>query len=651
MREYFIGGTFFIFFSVFLYILGSAIVNQKERYSYKLIIGYLVYSFFVAVCGIAVQVLYLPWKIFEIYMFVLIFCSVLFCTYRIRKNKIKIFPPSIKEFVFNHWFIIVLLLFLMFLTLFNYRSYWFNNHLDDGYYINKMVILPYVDNPFQITPATGFLNNAGINSYSLGTHELEMTFYLYFLNMTPTLFIRFYLAGFHYFLFINAIYAFAEKVFSLSKISYKKWQIQFIPSIIILFAFNELFLKQMGVIALQDSNQFCNAMYYGSSIVRTMSILFLLLPFIQEDKLSLKMILEVMAISLVLLSKSAISLPIIFVTILGYTLTVFMLDKKIYKISALIIVAIVMMLNFVMTNNIEISKIGRYAFTNLQNNLHLIAFIPVILVILLSFFYRIEIINKINMIFVVIFVLLVIPFMNNFISFFAFYPFVIGRAFTCLYYTMCIVAVIYIYIFINKIHLKTVFSSALITMSVFGLSIGSLISMQEAGGSLFSGDDLTGMDLINAFETMQNNNKFIPDSSLQLGKILNRLCDEKNEDIYVISRELQEVNGSAYALATSLTTIAPSVKSVSAKFRYEGMTEDNPFNDYSNEEQMIYEKFMFQLDDKVYREFKKILDKYPINCVILVVDDKEEYMNKLGFQLYDQVISPEAGVVYYVYEK
>ena len=81
------------------------------------------------------------------------------------------------------------------------------------------------------------------------------------------------------------------------------------------------------------------------------------------------------------------------------------------------------------------------------------------------------------------------------------------------------------------------------------------------------------------------------------------------------------------------------------------MTEDNPFNDYSNEEQMIYEKFMFQLDDKVYREFKKILDKYPINCVILVVDDKEEYMNKLGFQLYDQVISPEAGVVYYVYEK
>ena len=98
------------------------------------------------------------------------------------------------------------------------------------------------------------------------------------------------------------------------------------------------------------------------------------------------------------------------------------------------------------------------------------------------------------------------------------------------------------------------------------LSIGNVYSMEQAGGSLFYDEQLVMLDLKEAFRVIKNNNKFIPDSSLKLGEILNRLVNESKEDVNVISRELHNINGSAYALATSLTSIAPNVKSVSATF-------------------------------------------------------------------------------------
>ena len=126
-------------------------------------------------------------------------------------------------------------------------------------------------------------------------------------------------------------------------------------------------------------------------------------------------------------------------------------------------------------------------------------------------------------------------------------------------------------------------------VSIMSLSVGNVYSMEQAGGSLFYDEQLVMLDLKEAFRVIKNNNKFIPDSSLKLGEILNRLVNESKEDVNVISRELHNINGSAYALATSLTSIAPNVKSVSAKFRYGGDVNED-FKNYSSEDQLTFEK-------------------------------------------------------------
>ena len=651
MLEYFIGAIFMIAFCFYLYMIGTIVINETEKYSYKLVIGYLIYSFFVAVFGLVVQIFSLPWKIFAIYMIILILFSTILCIYRIKKYKIQVLPHKLKKFIYNYWFLILLTLFLMILTIFHINAYWFNNHLDDGYYINKMVMLPHIENAFKVTPGTGFIRMASFNSYTLNTHELEMSFYLSLLPITPTLFIRFFMAGFHYFLMINCIYAFAEKIIVNTNIKVKKEFLQYIPSIVLLFAFNEMFLKNKGILFLQDSNQFCNAMYYGSSVVRTMGILMLVLPFIGENKITLKMILKVMAISTVLISKSSIALPIIIATVIAFSIVTMIFDKRINNIVLFVIFVIIVGINIFLNDNNHVNSISQYAFQNVCKNIYQLGFVFGVIMIIVSCFIKKEIIIRINLFLLVFFVILGLPFMNNLLSLLSFYAFVIGRAFTCFCYTMLVVATIYIFLFLNIVPLSQYIRYGIVYASIVCLGVGNVYSVSAAGGSLFYEDKLTSLNLCEVFNVWKNNNKFIPYSSLELGNILKRLSSEKNEDVNVICRELHNVNGRAYALATSLTSVAPNVKSVSAKFRYGEMEEDNPFSGYTIEDQKIFELFMFQFDEEVYLKFKEILDKYPINCIILVVDDKEKYMNELGFKLYDKVISLDAGVIYYVYEK
>lgn len=274
MYDYVVGTILFSLFTLSLYILGTAVLTDEKNSAYRFIIGYLVYSFFVAVGGIIIQIMKLPWLAFFIFMVILIIFLGVFSAYRIKKYKIKIFPDGLKAFISEHWFLFIICLMLLLIMLLCFIPMWFNNHLDDGYYINKMAVLPYTNEPFNIIPSTGFLRESKFDPYTLNTHELEASFYIFISKITPTVYARFFLAGFNYFLLANCVYALAKKILDSLNITYNKKIIQFIPAIVILFAFNEIFLKKYNLMFLQDSNQFTNAMYYGSSIVRTMGILF-----------------------------------------------------------------------------------------------------------------------------------------------------------------------------------------------------------------------------------------------------------------------------------------------------------------------------------------------------------------------------------------
>ncbi|MGI6511047.1 MAG: hypothetical protein ACOX1W_01270 [Catenisphaera adipataccumulans] len=123
--------------------------------------------------------------------------------------------------------------------------------------------------------------------------------------------------------------AFCEFVFRHTKAELRPDYFQFAAAILFLFGFAESFLYNNHLLILQDSWQFNTAMFYGSSIVRTMSIFMIVLPFLDRDQLTVRDVLTVGAIAVVLISKSSIALPLIIIVSLAYLicLWLFSFDK------------------------------------------------------------------------------------------------------------------------------------------------------------------------------------------------------------------------------------------------------------------------------------------------------------------------------------
>lgn len=64
-------------------------------------------------------------------------------------------------------------------------------------------------------------------------------------------------------------------------------------------------------------------MYLGSSIPRTMGILWVLVFFIDNKKIMIKHILQLIVMSVVLVSKSSIAIPIVFVAAIATLISVY----------------------------------------------------------------------------------------------------------------------------------------------------------------------------------------------------------------------------------------------------------------------------------------------------------------------------------------
>lgn len=653
MYNYIVGTFLFILLASGLYIFGSALLADDESMPYRFIIGYLLYSFFVAIGGIVIQVIKLPWIAFFVFMIILILSLFIFSVYRIKKYKVTIIPNGFKTFVLEHWFLFLLATTLLIIMLFCFIPIWFNNHLDDGYYINKMAIMPYTNEPFNISPSTGFLRESKFDPYTLNTHELEASFYLFISKITPTVYARFFLAGFHYFLLANCVYALSKKILDSLDVKYNKKIIQFIPAIIILFAFNEIFLKRYNFMYLQDSNQFTNAMYYGSSVVRTMGIMFLILPFIDKPKITWKTVIAVIGISIVLISKSTIAVPLIFSVSLAYLFISFIVEggkKRWIALGGLVIFTIV---SYLISDRSGLYEIREYSTRCFTNNAKDLVFMPTAVIFGVSFFIKSNLIKKYNLILLTTLILLCAPIFANITSLFAVYAFVMGRANTAIFYTLVVSAYIYIYVLFIKFKLKEILIYAYSLVVFCTLTLGALYSISVAGGSVFYDENggVSACSLTNAIRVIWHNKKLVPESTFLLGESLSRLAESTDEDINVIMRELDIVDNTTHALATSITAFAPTVHSVSAVFRYGPAPHNSGFEEYSSDDQMNYEKFVFQLGEETFKNFSSTLSKYPINCVVLPSFGYDGYMKKIGFHLFENVGDVNSGKTFYIYYK
>lgn len=642
MIEYIKCGLFFVAFTIGIYIFGSFISNGKSSWAQRFVKGYFVYSFFVAIFGMTIQILNLKWKIFEVSIILLFLLIFLYCSYCWLKKEKKI--TKINTFLKNNWFLIVITLFLMGLTCFHYIGYWFNNHLDDGYYINKIAMYPYVSNPFRMVPATGFAKNA-IDSYILNTYELEASLFVYLLKVTPTLYCRFFLSGFNYFLLLNVICVFNEKILKLSKYDFKEHFIQYTTLIVLFFAFDERFLVLNNISILKDSNQFCNAMYYGSSIVRMMGIMILLCPLINSNKINKELIIKYFVISVVLISKSSIALPIIIGIAVSYLIIYLLNGEKRDKLLLIGLLLAFMLSNIILYKGNTLELVNT-AFNVFKRNIVMIGVIPffVLFIFMYLLLLKNEKITNFNNLLIVFFILTTVPFINTLISKFSFYTFVVERTFTCFYYTLVIIVFLYICIFISKKVCYKIF--IFITLCV--LVCGDLYSLKKAGGSIFEDVPMTELHCKYALKVMMYENKFIPNSVLELGDVLNELNKKSSDDLNVLSREYHTIDGEIYTLAASLTSVSPNIRSISSKFRYDGGEQDT-FSTYSIEDQNTLEQFMFNYNKENYNNFKNMLKKYPIDCIVLTVNDKSKQMSKLGYSLHKKIIDKFENVEFYVY--
>ena len=93
---------------------------------------------------------------------------------------------------------------LIFLALMNVDYLWNGNHTDDGYYLSKIRMAPYVSSYVDYNYATGFTAPGSIVR-NLNTFEIEAAFYCQILGMEATIYAKVFLSAIHYMILYNVI--------------------------------------------------------------------------------------------------------------------------------------------------------------------------------------------------------------------------------------------------------------------------------------------------------------------------------------------------------------------------------------------------------------------------------------------------------------
>lgn len=71
--------------------------------------------------------------------FIAILGIVLFIVQSFINNKLRITIKDFKRFIKENYFLFIIVLILLIISFISFNVYWLNNHLDDGYYLSKIV--------------------------------------------------------------------------------------------------------------------------------------------------------------------------------------------------------------------------------------------------------------------------------------------------------------------------------------------------------------------------------------------------------------------------------------------------------------------------------------------------------------------------------
>ncbi|WP_285814722.1 DUF6077 domain-containing protein [Thomasclavelia cocleata] len=291
------------------------LVGYEEIDCEKRILSGFICTFFLSfLIGVPCQLLHTHWKVFKYILLIALVILIILCVY-LEKNNIKIFLLEfrkqpidiIKNNIKEYWFVYLLVILFSILSMSNTLPYYKMNY-DDSYYIGK--IINQVGAP--ALSVENIYNGNFIGSFDgditriLNTFEISYGFFAELFNISIPFFCRVPIT-IHNYLLMFLCYKSVGKLFvkkSMSQYVILPFSILLISSGYLMESPNNEFLIRM-----YDGWQLQTAIFYGGSIVRTMSIPILIIFGIELiRKIELKKLVYVAVIYLVFMSFSTIFL-------------------------------------------------------------------------------------------------------------------------------------------------------------------------------------------------------------------------------------------------------------------------------------------------------------------------------------------------------
>ncbi|OCN05566.1 hypothetical protein A4S06_08345 [Erysipelotrichaceae bacterium MTC7] len=647
MLQYLICTVFVVLYILFMYLVGSSLCENEKSYPYKFIVGYLVFSFAVAIVGIPIQLLNLPWIVFAGYLMVLIITLVVFAIVRLRKRgSLSFSKDGIITFVRNQWVLVLFAFFLSILALSFINWLWMNNSMDDGFYLGKIASAPYNSTfGFLTSPSTGFGETlSDYFTYLLNTLELEYSVYCYFLGVSTTLFTRLFMAFFNYFLLACCLYVFAKNIWIKLTENKDESVFQWMTCIILFFGFSFQSLASNGILQIQDLWQFNSAMYYGSNVVRTCGIFLLLILFMNDAKITWKTVLYVIGICIVLVSKSTIAIPLCFIVAVSFLISHWFVfgDKKLRILGGLVLMGI-LGVGFGITIVDALYKptivIQETVYEHFLLNTSSLLFIGSLIIFAASFTLKNKYIYRLNLVFILMFALMFIDPLNNVFETLSMFGFVASRNFADFMYSFIALNFVYLFYFVSKYLLRFRLQKTALACVSIGLMIGCLFTSVVDNG-----------DLISNYKIIYNNKMIAPQSTIELGKILESRYEERKVQNVVITPEGVMANNNTHSLSIILRTVSPHSYSISAVGRF-GEDKNGKYKGLTTEVQSAYYAYLIEPNDETISKFYSFLETYEIDTIVVQSKTYDNSLQTMGFTYYDGIEDPKAGVNYYVYAR
>ncbi|PWJ48372.1 DUF6077 domain-containing protein [Faecalicatena contorta] len=638
MREYIVCFVFWIVFTVLLHGIGKFLCRKTKSTSFYFVTGYLAYSFTVAVAGITIQIFNMPWNIFAIFMVIL--WIVILAALIVERNKSQKMQwrTILWNYIKDNWVLLSVCIFLSGMLFFYYNAFWYGNHLDDGYYITKVATMPYNATGFRTNYSVGDLH-ASLDSYIFNTWELEASFYVRILNVKATLFLRLFQSAFQYFLFLNCLKLFAEQIFTKLSAGIKIRGAQFVTVVALLFGGFYLYLQDTNLFFVRDMFQFNSAMFYGSSITKTLSILLLLVFVVEIGRIDIKTMMFFSVVGCVLISKSSIALPLIVITTFAYLeIGLLFHYKEKGRIVALLLGVIYVFTGIFMQGNGDFQEeVYKYVLLAVKSPIMILCTV----VFIFSFFWKEQTIIKLNCVMLICMGTMVIPQANDVFETLSVYRFVTGRAWATWAYTYVIINVIYLYWLLYKCLKNKKIVKALYLTSGIILIVSDAVAFDSYGGELFATEEPVDANIKYNLKTILENPYFIPGSTIQLGEELEKLSENRGGELSVVLSEGVSMNGTVHNLAVQIRTFAPNIVVLSAINRYR-VDKGSDLEGYSQE---YYDKFVTDPSDETGSFLEKELKKYGVNCVVVNKAECGPYLREMGYRLYKKINKGE----YYIW--